>query len=243
MELSREHYYKHWRQRLAKLQHYLKSRFKHKERPRVLLLSKYIPEGGVVFDVGAHFGYLAKEFCRIHDGSCKVYCFEPVEYTYSILSRVMSAYKNAVIENIALSDKEGTERISIPVKESGNLGIGLSHFGTETVRDYIIEPINTVTLDGYMQSHNIERLDFIKCDVEGAELLVFKGGTQSLDKFRPVIYTELNDTFTQRLGYRAQDFFSFLTSKGYRPHMLDANGNAHGIESYTAEVEDYLFLP
>ncbi len=243
MELSREHYYRHWRQRLAWLQHFLKVRFKHKERPRVLRLSNFIPPGGVVFDIGAHFGYLAKEFCRIHNASCKVFCFEPVEYTYSILSRIMAAYPNAVIENIALSDREGTERISIPVKESGNLGIGLSHFGAETVRDYIIEPITTVTLDGYMQSHKIERLDFIKCDVEGAELLVFKGGSQSLDKFRPALYFELNDVYTKRLGYRAQEVFSFLTGKGYRPHRLDAKGNAQAIESYVAEVEDYLFLP
>jgi FkbM family methyltransferase len=208
-----------------------------------LRLSKFIPEGGVIFDVGAHFGYLSKEFCRIHDGSCKVYCFEPVEYTYSILSRIMAAYPNAVIENIALSDKAGTERISIPVKESGNLGIGLSHFGAETVRDYIIEPIRTVMLDDYVHRHGLERLDFIKCDVEGAELLVFKGGSQSLDRFRPVIYTELNDSFTQRLGYRAEDLFSFLRGKGYRPHVMDANDAAHTIENYTAEVEDYLFLP
>ncbi|MEQ1592264.1 MAG: FkbM family methyltransferase [Thiobacillaceae bacterium] len=243
MELSREHYYRHWRQRLAWLQHYLKVRFKHKERPTVLRLSKFIPAGGVVVDVGAHFGYLSKEFCRIHNGSCKVYCFEPVEYTYSILSRIMAAYPNAVIENIALSDKAGTERISIPVKESGNLGIGLSHFGAETLRDYIIEPINTVPLDDYVKRHNIERLDFIKCDVEGAEWLVFKGGSQSLDKFRPVIYTELKDAATQRLGYRAQEFFSFLIDKGYRAHTLDTQGVAHRVESYTDEVEDYLFLP
>jgi FkbM family methyltransferase len=243
MELSRERHYRHWRQRFAWLQHYLKVRFKHKDRPIVSRLSKFIPVGGVVIDVGAHFGYLSKEFCRIHRSSCKVYCFEPVEYTFSILSRIMAAYPNTVIEKIALSDKTGTENISIPIKESGNLGIGLSHFGVETVRDFIIEPINTMPLDDYVRINKIERLDFIKCDVEGAELLVFKGGAQSLSRFRPAIYTELNDKFTQRLGYSAQEAFTFLIELGYRAHELDTQGVAHPLESYTTGVGDYLFLP
>jgi len=243
MELSREHYYRHWRQRLAWLQHFLKARLKHKDRPTVDRLSKFIPSGGVIFDIGAHFGYLAKEFCRIHGGSCKVYCFEPVEYTYSILSRVMAGYPNAIVENFALSDAEGTIPISIPVKESGNLGIGLSHFGAELRRDFIIEHIRTETLDSYVRHQDIQRLDFIKCDVEGAELLVFKGGSESLERFRPAIYTELEDSYTQRLGYQAQEVFAFLTMKGYRPHVLDEQGCVHAVDGYTDGVGDYLFLP
>ncbi len=243
MEKSKEEYYGRWRQRLAKLQHYIKARFSNKEKSRVKLLSQFIPENSVVLDIGAQLGYLSKEFCRLHDGSCKVYSFEPVEYTFSILSKIMAAYPNAVAENIALSDKIGEEKISIPIKESGNLGIGLSHFGTESKRDFIVETIKTETIDNYVLRNNISRLDFIKCDVEGAELMVFKGGSSSLDRFRPVIYTELDDRFTQRLGYRAEELFTFMRQKGFRPHYFGGNGVLRPIQNYVIEEIDYVFLP
>lgn len=225
------------------MHHFLKARFRHKERPRVDRLAEFIPRGEVVLDVGAHFGYMAKEFCRIHDGTCSVYCFEPVEYTYSILTRVMAGYGNAVLENFALSNREGVEQISIPIKESGNLGIGLSHFGRGVGRDYIVESIRTRTLDDYARAHDLSRVDFIKCDVEGAELLVFNGGAGTLDRFRPTIYTEVQDSFTQRLGYRAHDLFSFLAAKGYRAHVLQDDGEVREVAGYVEDVHDYLFCP
>lgn len=244
MELSRDRQYKRWRQRLAWVQHYLKARFNDKEKGRVLLLSEYVSNdcGAVVFDVGAHFGYLAKEFCRLRP-QARIYCFEPVEYTRSVLLRVMKPYKNSVIEDFALSDNNGNVDISIPVKESGNLGIGLSHFGSELSRDYIIEKIKTVRLDDYVVDKEIKRLDFIKCDVEGAEFLVFRGGALTIDKFRPTVYAEILDQHTQRIGYAAQDIFDFFFEKNYQPYVMNESGDLLEVSGTMDGVEDYLFLP
>lgn len=244
MELSRDKQYKRWRQRLAWVQHYLKARFNDKEKGRVLLLSKYVKNdsGAVIFDVGAHFGYLAKEFCQLRP-QAKIHCFEPVEYTRSVLVRVMKPYRNSVIEDFAFSDTNGFVDISIPVKESGNLGIGLSHFGSELARDYIIEKIKTVRLDDYVTDQGISRLDFIKCDVEGAELLVFKGGASTIVKFRPVVYAEILDQHTRRLGYAAQEIFDFFTEISYRSYVMDKTGGLVEVTSTMDGAEDYLFLP
>lgn len=243
MELSREKIYGSWRQKLAWLQHFLKARFNDKEKPRVLQLSAFIPNGGVVFDVGAHFGYLAKEFCQIHGGQCSVYCFEPVSYTHSILARVMRKYENARVENFALSNTTGQIDITIPVKESGNLGIGLSHFGAEASnRNHIIERINTVLLDDYVSTQQIKRLDFIKCDVEGAELFILQGAAAAIDAHRPAIYLELNDKMTARLGYATSAVFAFLGDKGYDAFTLDAAGALHPVTAVVNGADDYLFL-
>lgn len=243
MELSREAVYSNWRQRLAWVQHYLKARFNAKERPRVLQLARFIPEGGVIFDVGAHFGYLAKEFSAIHGGSCKVHCFEPVSYTRSILQRVVGRFGNVRIDARALSDQAGTVRISIPVKESGRLGIGLSHFGDEMRRDYIVESVETLTLDAYMGEQAVPRLDFIKCDVEGAELLVLQGAQQALARHRPAIYCELNTHLAARMGYEPERVFDFLAERGYRAYILDGSGNKQAVSGLVAGADDYLFLP
>ena len=244
MELSRDKQYKRWRQRLAWVQHYLKAKLNDKEKGRVSLLSKYVKNdsGAVILDVGAHFGYLAKEFCQLRP-QAKIYCFEPVEYTRSVLVRVMKSYKNALIEDFALSDSNGCVDISIPVKESGNLGIGLSHFGSESARDYIVEKIRTVRLDDYVVDKGIRRLDFIKCDVEGAEFLVFKGGESAIARFRPVVYAEILDRHTQRLGYAARDIFDFFFEKNYRSYVMEKSGELIEVTGTIDGAEDYLFLP
>jgi len=242
MELNHDQVYSHWRQRVAWWNHYLKAALKHKERNRVKMLSKLIPHGGVILDVGAHFGYLAKEFCKIHDKSCRVYCFEPISYTYSILTRVMRKFDNAIIEKIGLSYENGLIKITIPVKESGRLGIGLTHFGGEPERDYILEEINIIRLDGYCVMRNINRLDFIKCDVEGAEYSVFKGGEVTLKRFMPIIYTEIKQDFARRIGHDASDIISLLENIGYSTNYYN-NGEIIRVKEYSDKIEDYLFIP
>ena len=197
----------------------------------------------MIFDIGAHFGYLSKEFCRLYNSSCEVYAFEPVEYTRSILRHVVGRLDNAVIVEYALSDGEGSLDISIPVKKSGNLGIGLSHFGAESNLDYVLEPIKTVTMDSYVISQDLKRIDFIKCDIEGAEFLAFKGGESSIEKFKPVVYCELVNAYTRRLGYEAQEVINFFQSKGYQAFSISNGGEKVSVEYHSEEEQDYIFIP
>ena len=243
MELPKEPVYSHWRQRIAWWQHYFKARYNPKERPRVRQLAGFIPEGGVIFDIGAHFGYLAKEFAVIHGGSCEVHCFEPVPYTRSILERVVDRFGNVRVESRALSNQAGLMKISIPVKESGRLGIGLSHFGDELQRDYIVEPVETLTLDAYVDEQGMTQLDFIKIDVEGAELLILQGAEVTLAELQPLVYCELAPALTARMGYPPEAVFDFLAGFGYRAAVVDAAGHKQPVEGLVAGAEDYLFYP
>ncbi len=243
MELPKEAVYSHWRQRFAWWLHYLKARQKPKERPRVRRLAGFIPEGGVIFDIGAHFGYLAKEFAVIHNGSCMVHCFEPVPYTRSILERVVDRFQNVHIESRALSNQAGHMKLSIPIKESGRLGIGLAHFGDEVRRDYIVEPVETLTLDAYVAEQGLARLDFVKMDVEGAEFQILQGAEKTLKELRPHVYCELISTSTARMGYKPETVFDFLTNLGYRAAVIERSGEKRPVEGLIEGEEDYLFYP
>lgn len=206
------------------------------------MLSSFFEPSSVIFDVGAHFGYLSKEFCKVHHKTCSVHAFEPVQYTRSILTKVAGHYPNLRIVDAALSDQSGATEISIPVKGSGKLGIGLSHFGAESRYDYILEPIRTITMDEYVSEAGLKRLDFIKCDVEGAELLVFKGAGQTLARYKPTIYCELSRSYTTRLGYDPEEVFTYLESLSYRGYGLSDEGNQHALNQYSPDVLDYLFI-
>ena len=240
MQLNRNTLYYSPRQRFAWLLHYLKVRFKHKERPRVIAMSRHIRHNGVVIEVGAHFGYLTKEYARIHNGSVLVIAFEPVDYCYSILKLIVGNLPNVKIEQLALSDTDGEQDIIIPVKESGRLGIGLSHFGAENSRDYISEKIKTIMLDSYLETNPLVKIDFIKVDVEGSELLVLRGARYTLKKFKPVLYLEIDERMTARMGYKPDEIWHFLAEYGYQSFLMDKNGKLSEAMEFSG-VNDYVF--
>ena len=60
-----------------------------------------------------------------------------------------------------------------------------------------------------------ERVDAIKCDVEGAEYAVLRGSTSTLDRFHPMVLIEIDSRWAERYGNTASDVFTFLTERGY----------------------------
>ena len=67
---------------------------------------------------------------------------------------------------------------------------------------------------------DLSRIDFLKCDVEGAELLVLQGALQTLRRWCPKILVELNSNWSQPFGYSPADTLAFLRSCGYRCFWL-----------------------
>jgi FkbM family methyltransferase len=242
MQVNRDNVYRSPRQRLSWVQHFLKARFKSKEAPRVRALGRHIRAGDVILDVGAHFGYLTKEFAQLHGGACRVIAFEPVEYTRSILERVVRRFSNVRVEPLALSDRNGPMDIAIPLKKSGVLGIGLSHFGPETRRDHVIEPVEMRRLDDYAAASGLDRVDFIKADVEGAELLVLQGGRQTLERHRPAIYLEIGAPLTARMGYAPTAIFELLAGLDYAAHTMADDGALTPVPGYLGEGQDDYFF-
>jgi len=240
-KLSTQAVYNSRKQRFARFLHLVKAKYKRKEQKNVQYLGQFIPDNGVILDIGANMGYFSKEFASIHNASCHVYCFEPVSYNYSILTNVMSTLSNATLEQISLSDTHEISEIYIPVKESGKIGPGLAHFGKELSRDYIIEKVTSIPLDDYVKNNNINTIDFIKCDVEGAELIVFKGARGCIEKYKPVVFCEIHKDYCARMGYKPEDIFSFFSEMGYKAYIVEFdNCCLKPVQSYMGN-SDYLF--
>ena len=77
------------------------------------------------------------------------------------------------------------------------------------------------TLDDYLSEKHLDRIDFIKLDVEGAELPALLGGLRTLQKFHPKIHVEFFREWTEAFGYTAKDLISCLQSLGYKHFYLD----------------------
>jgi len=142
----------------------------------------------------------------------------------------------------ALCDENGAEELVIPVKEQGKIGPGLAHFGSETHRDFIVQAVETVRLDDFIKDAEITKVDFIKIDVEGAELLALKGGASTIEQHKPVIFAEICDDFTQRMGYAPKELFTFLEKSGYSANLVnEENLTLFPVANYQS-CGDYLFI-
>ena len=98
--------------RMARLDHSFQARIRNRFGPTVRFLRQFIPSHAVILDIGANHGKFAKNFARLAGGSCRVLCFEPLEYNYTLLETVVRRYKNVRVFRIALSDKAGADRAS-----------------------------------------------------------------------------------------------------------------------------------
>jgi FkbM family methyltransferase len=238
-------------QRVARLDHFYQARFRNRFGGLVASLARWIPRRATVLDVGANHGKMTRPLARLHGGAVAVHAFEPVEYNHTLLAAVTRSLPNVIIHRHALADTAGTVSIYIPVRPSHRISPGAAHmgdtahadrFGTSTARTVAELSIDTDTLDAVAERHRIERIDFMKIDVEGAESLVVAGGRRAIGRHLPAIYCEISDR-CRNLGKTPDDAIAPLTGMGYR--LFAYNERTHTpvpCDAHRPDERDYLFL-
>jgi hypothetical protein len=100
-----------------------------------------------------------------------------------------------------------------------------------------------LTIDGFRAGHPNGRVRLIKCDVEGAELMVLRGAASTIDTSRPLVFCEIYDEYCAHYGYSSREVFEFFTIRRYRPLQFE-----HGVfrridaDAYPGKG-DVLFVP
>jgi FkbM family methyltransferase len=213
--------------------------FQHHHRELIPTFSPYLPDGAVVFDVGAHAGQFSKLFSR-QVGSGRVYAFEPSPYTLGLLRRALgwNRVRNVRIVETGLSDSDGEAALSTPIKKSGARGFGLASLaGVSGGRDKSDETVRLQTIDRFVGREHIERLDFLKADIEGWEAHMLRGGLKAIARFKPALYLEISEEALGRAGDRPSDIWAMLEPLGYRARKAP---DFHPVGAYEG-AGDYLF--
>lgn len=208
------------------LAHLWKAVTQQHHRELLPALRQCIPGDGVVFDVGAHAGQFAKLFARLAERG-HVFAIEPGSYARAIM-RVAIALRridNITILPMALGAEPRLEVLHIPLKASGAVGFGLSHFGAVEPRwsRVVSEIVAQTTIDDLVAALALERLDFIKADIEGAELRMLEGAQRTLSRFHPRLLIELSNAHLGRVGDTLVGAFAFLAAHGYQAFALDSS--------------------
>ena len=145
----------------------------------------FIPErGAIVIDGGSYDGGTCLRFV---ERGFKVYGFELDKNLFQYASN-LAEQKNFVVENVGL----GSYNHIANYRPLNGGSTHLDEDGTESAQ--------IITLDSYVREKNLPRVDFIKLDVEGAELDVLRGATTTIARFKPILaisaYHKLDDFWT-----------------------------------------------
>jgi FkbM family methyltransferase len=164
-------------------------------------------------DVGANFGWYTTLFAK-HAGSVgEVHAFEPVPSIYDNLSRnydLMGKPQNVRINNLALGDEE--KELTINLFEG--LSTGHASLSDQDRDDAIPFKCRMITLDSYLEKNSIDHVDFVKVDIEGAELGFLKGAERLFKQERPpVILMEMALNQTKNFGYLPNELIEFLRQR------------------------------
>ena len=141
-----------------------------------------------------------------------VHSFEPIPKTYQSLTTNidLNSLSNISTHNFGFSDKGGEFDFYYYPEGSGNASSAnvTGRSDTEVVK------CKVKTLDEYVNESN-EQIDFIKCDVEGAELLVFKGGMDAIKNSKPIVFSEILRKWSEKFNYNPNEIFELFHKLGY----------------------------
>jgi FkbM family methyltransferase len=189
----------------------------------------------IILDVGANVGNYAK-LVMLTNPKSQLYCFEPVQSTFNLLKENLNTAKDQIhFVNQGLYSANTTLEI--------NIYPGNEHASVFNIKGIVDRPIRTenidmISLDSFLSNEKIEYVDFVKLDLEGAEMQALVGMEQSLalKKIRAIQfeYGYINIT-TKNLLADYYDFFGrhdFILGKIY-PKAVE-------FRDYKSKHEDFI---
>lgn len=197
--------------------------------------------GWTVFDVGANFGYYSLRIAGSLGDRAVIHSFEPEEGMFRRLGEQVSlnGFTSITPRRIALSNVDGELELVAPGK--GNEGVGQLRTAEGKAPPDRLQRVVSMRMDTYVRLHQVERLDFVKIDVEGAECLVLEGAQDTLRRLRPVLMVEINPEALGAFGVSADWLLERIRSLGYDVFRIGASGleplpNASAIGDYVNAI-------
>lgn len=171
-------------------------------------LRPWVTPGSVVVDVGANNGFFTVRFARWVGTGGRVLAIEPEVGNIRLLNRRIKqagvATAVEVIEGVA-AEEPGMLRLALnPLHPADH------RIGEEGI------PVRAWTIDEIVAARGWPIVSLIKIDVQGAEVRVLRGSRDTILRFHPVLFVEIDDRALGEAGFSADMLFDEITGQGYR---------------------------
>lgn len=177
-------------------------------------LLKAVNKGDVVLDIGSNIGNIAMKIADKITVEGSVHAFEPDNYNYSKFCQNLSLnkFENITLNNFGL----GNEIKNVYLKTNDVENRGMNSITDNLDEIDKIQEIKIKTIDYYVSENKLNRINVIKIDVEGYELNVLKGANQTIMKFKPTLFIELDNSNLIRQNQSAIELIKFLEIYNYK---------------------------
>ncbi len=203
-------------------------------------LDRYVKNDMTVFDVGANTGEYA-EYLSSLKNNIMIHCFEPSKNTFTKLQENVSSYKHRNIfylNNFGLSNNEEQLDLYIFTELGGTNSIYFNEQIANSSELIIKEKIKLRKLDDYIVENKIDRIDFLKIDVEGHEYKVIYGGIESIKKGMIKRLQFEYGGYWLKSGSKLFDALKLLEPYNYKFYRLTPWGKLR-IKNFSPDLENY----
>ena len=204
-------------------------------RGRALEYNYHLPQlvgrGATAIDIGANLGYYTRPLSDIVGNEGRVYAVEPVPVIFEVLKRNVAGCKNVSLLNYALGNEERIiEMANDSVAAAGYFGTGRNFVSDGELSGEAIK-FSAEMRRGSVLFAKLERVDFIKCDIEGYERVVIPEMRAIIERHHPTILIETD-------GETRHEIIGMFMQMGYRAYMLE-NGREVALDA--ASDKDIIF--
>lgn len=203
------------------------------------MIMRLVSKSPCVMDIGANMGWYSINIAKTYPSS-KVHAFEPIPKTYSFLEQniKLNQVSNVIAHPFGLSN----ERKDLTFYFYPEGGVNASAANLSERDDVELVTCHVETLDDFVSANNLH-VDFIKCDVEGAELFVYQGAKKTLQLEQPIVFTEMLRKWAAKFNYHPNEIIALFSSFGYRCFYADRSTlkELHEMTDETVET-NFFFL-
>ena len=199
-------------------------------------IHRHLKPGAIAIDVGANVGWHTLLMAARAGSTGRVYAFEPNDSTRRRLVSAVEAndLTHVTVDGRGVADRVGTSGFQAPL--AGHVWDGTGRLTAEPAQDRRegrereegqerperqTTAIECTTLDAFVAERHIDRLAFVKIDVEGWELSVLRGARHVLSALRPVVVFEFDPAYVSRSGGAADDVTRCWSDADYELFALD----------------------
>ncbi len=187
-----------------------------------------------IIDVGANIGYNAIKWAK---AGAKIHCFEPSDVVKQLRLNVKeNGFSDQIeINKIAISDTIGKVSFFTATDDAYSSIISSDRFSVKYKSE-----VESMTLDHFVNTYKLKEIDFIKVDVEGAELGVVLGAKKTLKDLRPDLLIEIFEKSSGKEN--AQRVIEELVDIGYSVSLISDKNSITTVREYDfSESKNYFF--
>lgn len=197
------------------------------------MVKSLIEPTDTIVDIGANLGYFSKTFARLATHG-QLISIEPVKPFYETLQYFIGKRSNVTIHHCALGNEEGTITMVLP-ESNGMIRTGLPHIATSEDEKKAHKNHEVNVYKGSQLLKDIEKINYIKCDIEGYETVVFNEMKTIIEQHLPMVQIEIGPE-------NEKTMLSYFVELGYLQYGIANFKIVRELEGKQKEQGDFLFV-